>query len=202
MNLRLLLLSSLLCVFALCLQADDRVAIVRSNGLLVFLPEVGGPDTYGTYLVPNELGRAELDRFLHLGNPLQINFLPASELPEGFSGMSNPKKLEAFFAVESRHLSESFNQGVVFADFKPTSVWGVDYLTGTASFVNSDGRNLEIRITARTAGEGILHAAFQPENTDSIAKTRAMVNRLLSSFELVRRPLTPDELEKRSKEAK
>jgi hypothetical protein len=201
MNKRLLPLWLAVFVFASSLQADERLAIVRANGLLVFLPEVGGPNTYGTYLVPNELGRDELDRFLYLGNPLQINFLPSSELPDGFSRMSAPKKLEAFFEVESRHLSQAFNQGIAFSDIKPSSVWGVDYLTGTASFVNADGQTIEIRITARTAGEGILHAAYQPENPDSVTKTRAMVNRLLSSFELVRRPLTPDEAAKRAKEA-
>ena len=181
--------------------ADERVAIVRSNGLLVFLPDLDGPGTYGTYLVPNELGRAELDRFLHQGNPIQINFLPPSELPGNFAGLGEEEKLEAFFETEARHLSKAFNQDVAFADIKSSSFEGVNFRSGTVSFLDASGRRLEIRITARVAGEGILHAGYQPENPDTISKAQMMVDALLRSFELVRRPLNSDELAKRSKES-
>ncbi len=182
--------------------ADERVAIVRANGLLVFLPDIDGPNTYGTYLVPNELGRAELDRFLHHGNPIQINFLPPSELPGNFADLGEEEKLEAFFETEARHLTKAFNQDVAFTDIKSSSFDGVDYRSGTVSFLDASGRRLEIRITARTAGEGILHAGYQPENPDTISKARNMVDALLRSFELVRRPLNSEELAKRSKESK
>jgi hypothetical protein len=182
-------------------HADDRVAIVRSNGLLVFLPGVGGADTYGTYLVPNELGRAELDRFLLDGNPIQINFLPPSELPDGFSRMSEQEKLEAFFLTEIDHLTKAFNQKIQFNDMEPSSFGGVNYLAGTVSFLDASGRRLKIRIKARVAGRGILHASYQPENPDAVPKAQAMVDELLRSFELVRKPLTPEELSKHSKAA-
>ena len=181
--------------------ADDRVAIVRSNGLLVFLPEIGGPGTYGTYLVPNELGRAEIDRFLLDGNPIQINFLPPSELPHGFAKMSDREKLEAFFETEARHLTKAFNQKIESKDMEHSSFGDVNYLAGTLSFLDASGRRLKIRIKARVAGLGILHASYQPENPDAVPKAQAMVDELLRSFELVRKPLTPEELTKHSKAA-
>ena len=198
------LVSALLAILLLAAPglADERVAIVRSNGLLVFLPNIDGPGTYGTYLVPNELGRTDIDRFLHHGNPIQINFLPPSELPRNFADFGEKEKLEAFFETEAGHLSKAFNHDVAFTDIKSSSFDGVDYRSGTVSFLDASGRRVEIRITARTAGGGILHAGYQPENPDSISKTRNMVDALLRSFELVRRPLNSEELAKRSKESK
>lgn len=183
------------------LFADERVAIVRSDGLLVFLPETGGPGTYGTYLVPNELGRDQLDRFLFHGNPVQINFLPPAELPGGFALMDDKEKLETFFQVEERHLAKAFNQEIEFTDMEPSRFDGVDYLSGTVSFLDASGQQREIRITARTAGVGILHAGYQPENPATVSKARGIVDRLLRSFELVPRPLDADELTMRSKKA-
>jgi len=191
-----------LLLFVVSLHADQRAAMVRANGLLVFLPEVGGSGTYGTYLVPNELGRDSLDRFVHLGNPIQINFLPPSELPPEFSGMEEREKLEAFFQTESRHLSKAFNQDIPFTDLKPLSFVGVDYLTGHASLLDASGKKLDIRITARAAGEGILHASYQPENPETAAMCQLMVDKLLRSFDLVQRPLTPAEMTNLSKESR
>ncbi len=175
--------------------------MVRANGLLVFLPGVGGPSTYGTYLVPNELGRAELDRFVLFGNPIQINFLPPSELPRGFAQMEEQEKLEQFFKTEERHLSKSFGRKIAFTDLKASNFQGVAYLAGFATLELPDGTSRELRLTARTAGLGILHAAYQPENRTTASKARAMVERLLRSFELVPRPLSPDEFTKLSKES-
>jgi len=180
--------------------ADERVAIVRADGLLVFLPEIGGPDTYGTYVVPNALGREALDRFVLLGNPVQINFLPPSELPEGFADMGETEKLDAFFQTELRHLSEAFGQKVELADVESSRSGGVEHRSGTLSFLDESGTRREIRLTARAAGVGILHAGYQPENPEAIDKAKETVDAMLRSFDLVARPLNPDELTKRSKE--
>lgn len=196
------LVAAILAVLLLAAPArsSEQVAIVRAEGLLVFIPEVGGPGTYGTYLVPNALGRDSLDRFLCLGNPLQINFLAPSELPTGFADMGNAEKLEAFFETESRHLSKAFNQDVEFTNVESSRIDGVEHRSGTVSFLDASGTRREIRITARPAGVGILHAGYQPENPETVPQARKMVDGLLASLELVRRPLNTDELAKRSKE--
>jgi hypothetical protein len=189
-----------LLLLAMPSSAGERAALVRADGLVVFLPDVGGPDTYGTYIVPNALGRESLDRFALLGNPLQINFLPASELPEGFSNMGETEKLDAFFQTELRHLSEAFEQKVELADVETSRSGGVEYRSGTLSFVDASGTRREIRLTARAAGVGILHAGYQPENPATIDKAKEMVDALLQSFDLVSRPLNSEELTRRSKE--
>ena len=168
--------------------------MVRKDGLLVFLPDIGGRNTYGTYLVPDELGRNSTDRFVYLGNPVQINFLPPSELPRSVAKMDDRQKLEEFFRTESKHLSKAFRQQVDFTDLKPSRSGGVDYLAGTSTVTAPDGSRLKMRITARAAGAGILHAAYQESNRATIGRAQSLVDRLLRSFKLVNRPLTPDEL--------
>lgn len=176
------------------LHAQEQVAVVRQDGLLVFLPEVAGRGTYGTYLVPNELGREQIDRFVYKGNPLQINFLPVSELPRGFARMDEKEKLQEFFRTEARYLTKSFGQPVEFTDVESSRAGGVEYLTGTATITSPDGKKLPLRLRARTAGTGILHAGYQMMNRATLSQAQSMADRLLRSFRLVNRSLTPDEL--------
>jgi len=182
--------------------AQEQVAIVRKGGLLVFLPGIGGPETYGTYFVPNALGRESLDRFRYLGNPLQINFLPPSELPSNFREMNDEEKLEQFFRTESLHMTKSFAKKIEFANFEKLRIDGVDCLSGSAVLDDAGPEEMELRITARVAGEGILHAAYQNLNPATAAQTQSMAEQLLGSFKFVPRPLTPDEIAEISKKAK
>ena len=201
MRTRILPLLFLILVTA-ALQAQEQVAIMRKDGVLVFLPEVAGPRTYGTYLVPNELGREQIDRFIYLGNPVQINFLGGQEFGRAFARMSEREKLEEFLRVESRYLSKSFGQPLEFNDMKPSSHGGVEYLSGTVTLTAPDGKKMPLRLTARTAGGGILHAGYQVSNPATVGKAQSMVDRLLRSFRLVNRPLTPDELAAISQKAR
>ena len=201
MNLRILPLVVLLSAAA-TLPAQEQVAIVRKDGLLVILPEVAGRRSYGTYLVPNELGREQIDRFIYLGNPLQINFLGAQEFGRGFTRMKAREKLQEFLRVESQYLSEAFNQTVQFTDVQPSRHGAVEYLSGTITLTAPDGKLMTLRLTARTAGGGILHAGYQVANPATLGQAQAMVDRLLQSFRLVRRPLTPNELAAISRKAK
>lgn len=176
------------------LHAQEQVAMVRKDGLLVFMPEVGGKGTYGTYLAPNELGREQVDRFVYLGNPLQINFLPPSELPRAFGRMSENEKLQEFFRTEARYLGKSFGQKAEFTDFASSRHGGVEYLSGTITMAAPDGGDMTLRLTARTAGNGILHSGYQLSNPSTRRQAQSMVDRLLRSFRLVDRPLNTDEL--------
>ena len=196
-----LLVLTLLLFAANLFAQQEQLAIVRKDGILVFLPEVGGAGTYGTYLVPNELGRDQIDRFMYLDNPLQINFLPPSELPRAFARMSEQEKLQEFFRTEERHIAKSFGQKVAFTDVEPSKADGIDYLTGTLTITGPDGKELPLRLTARTAGSGILHAGYQTMNPATTDRAQTMVERLLRSFELVNRALTPDELTSISRQA-
>jgi hypothetical protein len=201
MKIRFLLPLLLLCATP-ALHAQEQIAMVRTDGLLVFLPDIGGRNTYGTFLVPDELGRNSTDRFVYLGNPLQINFLPPSELPRRFAQMDDRQKLEEFFRTESKHLTQAFKQQVDFTDLQPSRSSGVDYLAGTSTVTAPDGSKLKMRITARTAGAGILHAAYQESNRATLGRAQSLVDRLLRSFKLVNRPLTPDELTAISQKAR
>ena len=177
------------------LIAQENVAIVTKDGLLVFVPGIGGPETYGTYSVPIALGRESLDRFQYLGNPLQINFLPPSELPSNFHEMNKEEKLEQFFRTESLHMTKSFGKEIEFANFKLVNIDGVDCLYGSAVLDEADPEKMELRIIARVAGEGILHAAYQNLNPATTSQTQSMAEQLLGSFKFVPRQLTPKELE-------
>jgi len=168
--------------------------MVRKDGMLVFLPQVGGNGTYGTYLAPTELGREQVDRFIYLGNPLQINFLPPSELPRGFASMPEKEKLQEFFRTEARYLGKASGQKIEFTDLEPSRHGGIEYLSGTIILTGPDGQKMPLRLTARTAGNGILHAGYQLGNPATQRQAQTMVDRLLRSFRLVNRPLTPDEL--------
>ncbi len=168
--------------------------MVRKDGMLVFLPEVGGNGTYGTYLAPTELGREQVDRFIYLGNPLQINFLPPSELPRGFASMPEKEKLQEFFRTEARYLGKASGQKVEFTDFESSRPGGIEYLSGTVTLALESGKTMPLRLTARTAGNGILHAGYQLANPATRRQAQTMVDRLLRSFRLVDRPLTTDEL--------
>lgn len=199
-----LVLLKLLAVF-FCMApalAQEQVAIVRKGGLLVFLPGIGGPDTYGTYFVPDALGRDSLDRFQYLGNPLQINFLPPSELPSDFPRMNAAEKLEEFFRTESRHMTKAFGKQIEFTNFENIRCDGADGLSATTVLDDSGPEKMELRLTARVAGEGILHAAYQNLNPETTAETQSMAEKLLSSFKFVPRPLTPDELAAISQKAR
>jgi hypothetical protein len=68
--------------------------------------------------------------------------------------------------------------------------------------IDASGRRLELLLTARTAGEGILHAGYQPENPAAAEMCQTLVDKLLRSFELIRRPLNEEELTKLSKESR
>jgi hypothetical protein len=87
---------------------------------------------------------------------------------------------------------------VKFTNIETAEIDGVAHRSGTVSFLDASGTRREIRITARPAGVGILHAGYQPENPETVPKARKMVDELLGSYELVRRPLNSDELAKRS----
>lgn len=177
------------------LIAQENVAIFTKDGILVFVPGIGGPETYGTYSVPIALGRESLDRFNYLGNPLQINFLHSSELPSNFHEMNEEEKLEQFFRTESLHMTKSLGKEIEFANFKPINIDGVDCLYGSAVLDEAEPEKMELRITARVAGEGILHAAYQNLNPATTSQTQSMAEQLLGSFKFVPRQLTPKELE-------
>ena len=194
------ILSAFVCASPLIGQ--EQVAIVKKGGLLVFLPGIGGPDTYGTYFVPDALGRDSLDRFQYLGNPLQINFLPPSELPSNFPEMNDEEKLEQFFRTESLHMTKSFGKKIEFTNFEKPHIAGADCLSGSAVLDDTGPEKMELRITARVAGEGILHAAYQNLNPATAAQTQSMAEQLLGSFKFVPRPLTPDEIAEISKKAR
>jgi hypothetical protein len=184
-----------------CAFSQELAAVVRKDGLLVFIPGAGGPSTYGTYLVPAELGRGSLDRFQYLGNPLQVNFLPASELPPGFAGLDGAEKLAAFFQAESRHLSKAFGQEVEFSGFEKRNVGGAECLSAVAG-LGMGSEHIELRTTARAAGNGILHASYQNSNPATAAEAQAMVEKLIGSFQLVPHPFTPGELASAAEEAR
>ena len=184
------------------LQAQETLAIVRKDGLLALLPEVGGPRTYATYVIPNALGRKSLNRFVYLGNPLQINFLPPSELPGDFGRMSERQKLQQFYRTKADYLSSGSGQRVTFTNFKRSRVGGVEYLAAKTIFFAPDGSRLDLRLKARTAGRGILHAGYFVVNTRNLSKAQLMTDKLLRSFRLVKRPLTQQELAAISKAAK
>jgi hypothetical protein len=195
-----ILLTLLLCSHSL--HAQEQLAVVRKDGLLAILPEVGGPRTYGTYVVPKALGYERVDRFVYLGNPLQINFLPPSELPGNFGRMSERQKLQQFYRTEADYLSSGSGQRVTFTNFKRSRVGGVEYLAAKTIFFAPDGSRLDLRLKARTAGRGILHAGYFVVNTRNLSKAQLMTDKLLRSFRLVKRPLTQQELAAISKAAK
>jgi hypothetical protein len=201
MNIRLLTLLLFLLLNANA-PAEERIAMVREDGMLVFLPEAAGQGTYGTYLVPNALGREQLDRFVYEGNPVQINFLAGENFGRAFVRMEEKEKLQEFLRTESKHLTKAFGQPVEFTDLESFRAGGVDYLAGTSTVTAPDGKKLKMRVTARTAGSGILHAAYQESNRATLGKAQSMVDRLLRSFKLVNRPLTPDELTAISQKAR
>jgi hypothetical protein len=194
------LLTLLLC--SQSLYAQEQLAVVRKDGLLAILPEVGGPRTYGTYVVPKALGYESVDRFVYLGNPLQINFLPPSELPGNFGRMNEKQKLQQFFRTEAQYLSSSSGRKVSFTGLKHSRVGGVEYLAGRTTLFAPDGSRLDLRLKARTAGRGILHAGYFVVNSRNTSKAQLMTDNLLRSFRLVKRPLTQQELEAISKAAK
>jgi hypothetical protein len=173
----------------------ETLAVLREDGLLVLLPGIAGPRSYGTYLVPSALGRESFNRFVYLGNPLQINFLPPSELPADFARMSEKEKLRTFFRVEARYLSRQSGETVAFTDERASRVGGVEYLSGRIELPGSNGSRLDLRLKARTAGDGILHAGYFAVRSSTIGKARLMTDRMLRSFRLVRRPLTQAELQ-------
>jgi len=174
--------------------------MVREDGMLVFLPEVAGQGSYGTYLVPNALGREQLDRFVHQGNPLQINFLAGENFGRAFVRMGEKEKLQEFLRTESKHLTKAFGQPVEFTNLESSRAGGVEFLSATAAVTAPDGKKLPLRLTARTAGDGILHAAYQEMNRATLGEAESMVDRLLRSFRLVNRSLTQDELADISRE--
>lgn len=195
-----ILLTLLIC--GTSLNAQEQLAIVRKDGLLAILPEVGGPRTYGTYVVPKALGYESVDRFVYLGNPLQINFLPPSELPGNFASMKEKQKLQQFFRTEAQYFSSIYGRQVTFTGLRSSRVGGVEYLAGRTTLFAPDGSRLDLRLKARTAGRGILHAGYFVVNSRNISKAQLMTDKLLRSFRLVKRPLTQQELAALSKAAK
>lgn len=184
------------------LQAQEQLAVVHKDGLLAILPVVGGPRTYGTYVVPKALGRESVDRFIYLRNPLQINFLPPSELPGNFGRMTEKKKLQQFYRTEAQYLSSTFGRKVTFTGLRSSRVGGVEYLAGKTILFAPDGSRLDLRLKARTAGRGILHAGYFVVSSRNMSKAQLMTDKLLRSFRLVKRALTPKELAAISKAAK
>ncbi|MBU6182484.1 MAG: hypothetical protein KGR46_06715 [Verrucomicrobia bacterium] len=116
--------------------------------------------------------------------------------------MNEAEKLEEFFRTESRHMTKAFGKQIDFNNFENIRCDGTDCLSATTVLDDSGPEKMELRLTARVAGEGILHAAYQNLNPETTAETQSMAEKLLSSFKFVPRPLTPDELAAISQKAR
>jgi hypothetical protein len=186
------------------MRSGQMATVVRSDGLLVLLPEAGGPGTYGTYLVPNALGRDNPSRFMYQGNPLQINFLGAEQFPKGFSSLRPEEKLLTFFMAEADYQRKNLGTRVTLVNERSYRSGGVAYRSAIMKLNVPTPRGTErfdVHIVARVAGDGILHGGWQVMNPRTISAGEAMVRRMLASFKLVRTPLDRDELARISKEA-
>jgi hypothetical protein len=183
------------------LEAGQMTAIVRSDGLLVLLPQVAGPGTYGSYLVPNVLGRENPTRFMFKGNPLQMNFLPVDAFPEEFAALSPEEKLRYFFKFEALHQSQSLGTLVFWENENATDTKGEPHREGILNITLPEGAVIQAHIVARTAGNGILHGGWQSMEPESLTEAESLVRKMLDSFQLVPRALNTAELTRLSQEA-
>lgn len=175
----------------------EIMAIVRPEGFMVLVPEIGGPGTYGYYIVPNELGRQSPNRFNHRRNFLQINFLPPDAFPRGFAQLSVEQKLRQFFITEAQHQRATLRSPVIVLNETTFRSGGVTYRRATFRMPAPLGMNapyMDYIITARVAGQGIMHGTLNVTNPAAAPQSQALLMRMLNSFRLVNRPLTQAEL--------
>lgn len=185
-------------------RSGQIATVVRSDGLLVLLPEAGGTGTYGTYLVPNALGRDNPTRFMYQGNPLQINFRGAEQFPQGFTSLSPKEKLLTFFIAEADYQRRNHGLPVDLLNERSYRSGGVDYRSAIMRInvrTPQGTERIDAHVVARVAGDGILHGGWQIMNPRTVSAGEAMVRRMLASFRLVQTPLDGDELTRISKEA-